>query len=206
MTIRKICCCILTLLLVAAPLSAFAATYSFDGNGNTSGDTPSDDNVLTGDPSNSYQMPYQGSLLRTDHDFLGWSLSQSATTAEFEGGGYYNLLFNLPQEDATFYAVWEFIGTITPPEDPEGPDDPSDSDEPYFEPVTNYAQAKIGNCREWVNVRSGPGAQNDVIGRVYLGEQVEILQWDETGAWCKVIYNNGNSCGWVHGQYIIPQK
>lgn len=70
----------------------------------------------------------------------------------------------------------------------------------------SYEKAVIGHCKEWVNVRSGPGAGFGIIGKAYLGENIELLQWDKGEVWCKVLYNGGGNVGWVHGKYIIPQK
>lgn len=69
-----------------------------------------------------------------------------------------------------------------------------------------YEKAVIGNCDEWVNVRSGLGMDYEVIGWAYLGEIVELLQRNNDETWCKVLYNGGNNAGWVHGKFIIPQK
>lgn len=70
-------------------------TITYDGNGSTSGTTPSAQTgagsiTLAGNP---------GSLERTGHDFLGWSTSNTATSAIV---GAYSLVANV-----TLYAVWE---------------------------------------------------------------------------------------------------
>lgn len=69
-----------------------------------------------------------------------------------------------------------------------------------------YEQAKIGRCKEWANVRSGPGVAFDIIGQAKLGETVELLEWSADGAWCRAFYNGGNNIGWIHGRFILPLK
>jgi len=73
-------------------------------------------------------------------------------------------------------------------------------------PSIAHEQAIIGNCKEWVNVRSGPGIEYDIIGKAYLGEEIELLQWNNGETWCRIYYNNGNNIGWVQGNFIIPLK
>lgn len=61
----------------------------------------------------------------------------------------------------------------------------------------------IGNCETRVNVREGPGTANEIIGKVYPGEWVEVLSWNATATWCKVIYDGGNKAGWISAQYVV---
>lgn len=81
----------------------------------------------------------------------------------------------------------------------------SSGPDPGIPPKPKYEQATIGHCGEWANVRSGPGTDYDIIGQALLNETVELIEWDATGTWCKVFYNGGESTGWVHGSFIIPQ-
>lgn len=87
---------------------------------------------------------------------------------------------------------------------------PSGTDTGYTEPETQsmpvYEQAKIGRCKEWVNIRSGPSTKHDIIGRAYLGETIELVEWNQGETWCKVYYDNGNKVGWVFGKFIVLQK
>lgn len=80
----------------------------------------------------------------------------------------------------------------------------SSSSEPSPPPA--HEKATIGHCAEWANIRSGPGTNFGIIGRVYLGDTVELLQWNTDGEWCKVLYGGGSNVGWLHGKYIIPSK
>ncbi len=67
----------------------------------------------------------------------------------------------------------------------------------------NYQKGMIINCNEWVSVRIAPEAGSEVLGRVYLGEIVELMKWDSPSEnWCWVSYNGGMNGGWVDGRYI----
>lgn len=73
-------------------------------------------------------------------------------------------------------------------------------------PAQTREKAALGNCKEWAHVRSGPGAHFGEVGKAYLGETLELLQWSADGNWCKVFYNGGNNVGWIYGAFIIPEK
>jgi uncharacterized protein YgiM (DUF1202 family) len=49
-----------------------------------------------------------------------------------------------------------------------------------------------------LNLRSGPGTGNSIIGRMLSGETVELL--DQDGVWYKVDYKGLE--GWAHGDYL----
>ena len=50
-----------------------------------------------------------------------------------------------------------------------------------------------------LNVRSGPSTSNSVVGKVYKGNKVEIIE--SSNGWHKIKLSNGNS-GWASGSYI----
>jgi len=50
----------------------------------------------------------------------------------------------------------------------------------------------------YLNVRSGPGTNYDVIGKLYNGNNVDILE--ESGGWYKINYNGQEA--WVCGKYV----
>lgn len=52
-----------------------------------------------------------------------------------------------------------------------------------------------------LNVRSGPGTTYSIIGSLFNGEKVVIIS-PTTSTWLQITYNNGNSSGYVHGDYI----
>ena len=62
--------------------------------------------------------------------------------------------------------------------------------------------AKIGNCREWVNVRNDPSTRNKPIGRATKGAVINILNWSNDGVWAYVKLND-NRMGWIHGQFFL---
>lgn len=49
-----------------------------------------------------------------------------------------------------------------------------------------------------LNVRSGPGLDYPIIGKVNSGEEFSVLQ--QEGEWIKITYNN--EAGWVNKQYV----
>ena len=49
-----------------------------------------------------------------------------------------------------------------------------------------------------LNVRSGPGTNYNILGKLYSGELVEIL--GSTGGWYKISYNGGT--GYVSAEYV----
>lgn len=70
------------------------------------------------------------------------------------------------------------------------------------EPVRENQRATVINVREYANVRALPSTDAAITGQVSLGETIELLEWDETGTWCKIIYNGGSNLGWLHGKFI----
>lgn len=81
----------------------------------------------------------------------------------------------------------------------------SDDWEPV-EDIKSYEQAIVIKCREWANVRSGPSTDHEIVGQVYLGETIELLQWNKDETWCKILYNGGNNLGWLYYKFIKPVK
>lgn len=63
-------------------------------------------------------------------------------------------------------------------------------------------KVRIVGVQEYCNVRTGPGTGYDVAGRAYLGDAIELLEWDATETWCKVIYGNGQYLGWIHRDFL----
>lgn len=67
----------------------------------------------------------------------------------------------------------------------------------------NIETGKVAPC-DYLNVRSGPGANNNAIGKVYAGDTVEILEKNSNG-WFKISKSN-TITGWVSGKYIITEN
>ena|GEM_PF-6862767 len=76
-------------------------TLSYNGNGATSGSAPTDSNSPYYVGSFVTVMG-QGTLLKTNYNFLGWSTNPSATSAQFTQGQTFPINSN-----TTLYAVWE---------------------------------------------------------------------------------------------------
>jgi len=51
-----------------------------------------------------------------------------------------------------------------------------------------------------VNVRSGPGTENPVVGKLSHGEQVRVLE--ESNGWKRVRPDAGGLEGWVAGEFL----
>lgn len=68
-----------------------------------------------------------------------------------------------------------------------------------------WQQGVVTNVTEFVNVRSGPGTQYDVVGKASLGSGVTLLEWDESGEWAKVMYDGDSKLGWIHGRFLRGQ-
>ncbi len=60
---------------------------------------------------------------------------------------------------------------------------------------------RIGNCREWVNLRADPSTKNPPLGRVYLRDAVTILGWNQDKSWARVAV--GGMTGWVFGKFVV---
>lgn len=79
---------------------------------------------------------------------------------------------------------------------------------PSQETINNINQrsAKTGVVKpcDFLNVRSGPSANNSVIGKVYTNDKVNILETHNNG-WHKVSTSKGIT-GWVSGRYITVQN
>ena len=98
----------------------------------------------------------------------------------------------------------DYTVTVVLAEGPSGSGNVYYGSEPEPAPRSNYEKAIVVNVKEWANVRSGPGIDTEIAGRVYLGEQIELLQWNKDETWCKVLYNDGNNLGWLHYKFIKP--
>lgn len=63
-----------------------------------------------------------------------------------------------------------------------------------------------GSIKEWASIRSGAGTDFPAVDKVYLGETLELVQWNQSETWCKVLYRGGTKAGWIFGEFIVPQK
>ena len=76
-------------------------------------------------------------------------------------------------------------------------------DPPIPTPIGDLQAGHIGNCRDYVNLRDGPGTTYPIIGRASLGTSIELLEWDREGEWCKILLGDRSSAAWVSGQFIV---
>lgn len=56
-----------------------------------------------------------------------------------------------------------------------------------------------------VNVRAGPGTENDVVGRLGAGEAVEALD-ESVGEFSRIRTVGGDLEGWVSTRYLSPER
>lgn len=56
-----------------------------------------------------------------------------------------------------------------------------------------------------VNVRAGPGTDNDIVGQLGAGEAVELLD-DRVGEFGRIRTVGGDLEGWVSTQYLTPER
>jgi uncharacterized protein YgiM (DUF1202 family) len=65
-----------------------------------------------------------------------------------------------------------------------------------------FAEESYSVVSDSLNVRKGPGANYNVLGRVYKDESVEVLEIG--GDWAKIIFKD--SVGYVNKNYIHAQN
>lgn len=51
-----------------------------------------------------------------------------------------------------------------------------------------------------VNVRSGPGTSFDIVDTLYAGEDVEVVECNASGTWCRITHSGPD--GWVSRSYL----
>ncbi len=52
-----------------------------------------------------------------------------------------------------------------------------------------------------VNVRTGPGINHRIVGRLVSGERVTVIRCNRPGSWCEISRNRGRN-GWVSSRYL----
>lgn len=83
----------------------------------------------------------------------------------------------------------------------------SSGDEDTFEPVLlSHEQAIVVGVKEWANVRESPSTEAAIVGQVYLGESISLLQWNKDETWCKIMYDGDSRLGWLYYKFIRPVK
>jgi uncharacterized repeat protein (TIGR02543 family) len=115
-------------------------TITYDGNGATSGTIPVDPDSphYTG---LTVTVLGQGSLLKANHNFLGWSTTQNATDAQFTQGQTFTI-----KENTKLFAVWTEYPKYTVEYDENGESGgstPLDSNL-YYQGFAVTIQANIG--------------------------------------------------------------
>jgi uncharacterized repeat protein (TIGR02543 family) len=83
-------------------------TVTYNGNSNTAGSAPVDNNSPYNNGS-SVTVLGQGTLSKTKHVFIGWSTDSSAFTAQYTPDS----TFTITGGDIVLYAVWRELCTVT---------------------------------------------------------------------------------------------
>lgn len=88
-------------------------------------------------------------------------------------------------------------GVADAPEPPPPPEEPQEPEEPGIV----VRSGKVVGVTSTLNVRSGPGPEHEVLGRLSNGEAVEVLE--ETEGWYIIRYPaDSESLGYVSAEYI----
>lgn len=68
-----------------------------------------------------------------------------------------------------------------------------------------YDIAKIGHVKRYATVYVRPDSKSDVLGKAYLGEEVQLIAYNVGNTWYRIIYNGGNNAGWVPAKYLVVE-
>lgn len=63
--------------------------------------------------------------------------------------------------------------------------------------------ARVGNCNEWISARENADRKSTRLDKINLGETVQIVGWDYTGVWARVLYSNGTKSAWCDAAYLV---
>lgn len=85
--------------------------------------------------------------------------------------------------------------------DLENGDQITNQDTPEDAQAGTVIKAVISNPNRWLNVRSGPGTQYQVVFQVEKGTVVEVLDAGEPD-WWQIRY--GGRIGWAAAEYLVP--
>lgn len=86
--------------------------------------------------------------------------------------------------------------------DPFATPAPTPAMEPAGRPY-ELQSGNIGNCKEWVNLREGPGKDYAIVGRIEKGAPIDLNGWSKDGAWCEIFYDNETRLAWVSGEFVV---
>lgn len=80
-----------------------------------------------------------------------------------------------------------------------------------IEPRNDVTEAAAAETAElWyvtgtrVNLRSGPGTGNAVVGQMVLGDAAEVL--DDQNGWYQVRAEDGRVTGWIFGEFLTDSR
>lgn len=75
----------------------------------------------------------------------------------------------------------------------------SEDAQKYSEEEEDFTNLVIAKVNDYVNVRSGPGEDNEIVGKLYNKSVGDLLE--EAGEWYKI--KSGNCTGYVKGEFVV---
>lgn len=74
-----------------------------------------------------------------------------------------------------------------------------ETEEPVAEPVSAYENVAVSRCNDYVNVRSLPSTDGEIVGKIYDGCAATILE--RVDDWYKI--ESGNVEGYIKAEYFV---
>ena len=173
--------------------SAKSFTVSFDANGATSG-TPSVSSVTCSYDS-ACTAATQGTMLKNNSVFLGWSKTQNATSASYTSGGSIKNIST--GSDVTLYAVWYKV-TCTPTNGTCGTVTVGSDNKPTVTITCDTGYSKSGGANTTTSFTvTGTAGAKSLSGSCYEKcNKVTIEPYCSGSSYKPVIYKKTNTTGW----------
>ena len=89
--------------------------------------------------------------------------------------------------------------SVSPSEEPQIIEEPTPEPEPVYILI-----GTVYDVDTFLNIRSGPGTNYDVIGRAYANEKFTVITEYYTEDWHQVEYDGG--IAYIHADYLIVQE
>jgi len=129
----------------------------------------------------------------TEYSLIGTLKSNEKVEVIGESGQWYQIKFG----NTTGYVSKSYIAFEPKQDKPQTPVDPAPPSEPALPPSKDEKKTGVVTASA-LNIRSGPGTNNKIVGVVVKGKKVTVHE--KVGEWYKISYNGIN--GYVHSSYI----
>ncbi|NLI62568.1 MAG: hypothetical protein GX362_04135 [Methanosarcinaceae archaeon] len=159
-------------------------TLNFDGNGNTGGIAPDQNNYVEG---GVVSLPDKGNLVKTGYNFLGWSTTPIETEALAD--------FSMPGENTTLYAVWAEKPKHSVAYDVNGGNSPAPVQSDVFEGETFSVASYTGSKTGYTFGGWNDGSNDYLAGDSYLMDSSDVIftaTWIENPVTVTVYYDVGD--------------